>query len=838
MAQLKDTVVSGSLRATDTIYSTTNQFQILKIPTSSNGTTYGPGTNGQILKSNGTSVYWASDNNSDTQVTQAAAITTAGAYPIILANSTATTAVTGTVNKTSTLTYNPNTKSLVTGGTVDGYTLAAASAKAVTDSSSASAIGTGTSLPTERDIYYGLPTINNAHNYTSSTNIYAPTSGGTEGQFLGANGSTSTPTWKDITEPDIAPLETKTYTDIIATGTTVDTAGFFYAKVRPTSFDGLWYTKVKVTATVSSNANYNTITTYEIWGTASTYVSYKNQNSIKSTSYRPIYYNTVFFASSTGYTNNCGHWLGFSLRGSNNSTDTNLKRTVTIELLDYDNCTVELQNSLITSTNIPNRASNTAWYSSTYNSYTELDACNNGLRETGDDNTVNIYSLTPYYGTFNADSALYRYQLLVHVDDDTLSPFNNNSNTTGTTKTILTNISFDPFNYIYYYNSTTTVAANAAITASSLSYAYHNIDLRYTFNITTSTLTAHKDVYMKCILDPNNNNDNNMKFKIAEEMPLTQTIPTTEDGYFYLFLGRTYSGYQMALYPIHPIYWYKDGAFRRYETIPPITRGGTGATSAADARTNLGLGSLATKSSLTTSDIPTISITDKTTGTLTVARGGTGATSFTANSVIISGSTTTAALTTRAIDDATSNTALGTGTGLTTERSVYYGLVTVNNASQTRATGIYAPTSAGTANQLLVSAGGTSAPTWRALVASDIPDISSTYLKLSGGTLTGALGFAHNTMNTVRAESSITDNEDFLTKVYTVQDNDVYTTLGLMPLSNDSIHYATKLTVSDGTDLTVARLYHSGNIIYSNTAPTDADVIGGLAEGMIWLQPV
>ncbi len=35
----------------------------------------------------------------------------------------------------------------------------------------------------------------------------------------------------------------------------------------------------------------------------------------------------------------------------------------------------------------------------------------------------------------------------------------------------------------------------------------------------------------------------------------------------------------------------------------------------------------------------------------------------------------------RAIDDRTSNGALGTSTGLTTERSVYYGLVTVNGAS-------------------------------------------------------------------------------------------------------------------------------------------------------------
>lgn len=139
-------MVSGSLRATDTIYSTTNQFKILQIPTTSGGTTYSTGTNGQILKSNGTSVYWASDNNSDINVTQAAVITTEGAYPLILANSTATTAVTGTVNKTSTLTYNPNTKALITGGTIDGYALAAASAKAVDTSISNSSASTN--LPT------------------------------------------------------------------------------------------------------------------------------------------------------------------------------------------------------------------------------------------------------------------------------------------------------------------------------------------------------------------------------------------------------------------------------------------------------------------------------------------------------------------------------------------------------------------------------------------------------------------------------------------------------------------------------------------------------------------
>lgn len=55
---------------------------------------------------------WAYDANSDTKVTQAAAITTTGEYPVLLGYSTSTSKVTNTVNKTSTLKYNPSTKVL------------------------------------------------------------------------------------------------------------------------------------------------------------------------------------------------------------------------------------------------------------------------------------------------------------------------------------------------------------------------------------------------------------------------------------------------------------------------------------------------------------------------------------------------------------------------------------------------------------------------------------------------------------------------------------------------------------------------------------------------------
>ena len=65
---------------------------------------------------------------------------------------------------------------------------------------------------------------------------------------------------------------------------------------------------------------------------------------------------------------------------------------------------------------------------------------------------------------------------------------------------------------------------------------------------------------------------------------------------------------------------------------------------------------------------------DITSGTLGIARGGTGATSFTANCVVMSGSSTTAALTTRAVTNNTSSTALAANTNIPTQNTVYYGL--------------------------------------------------------------------------------------------------------------------------------------------------------------------
>lgn len=113
MAQLKDTIVSGNLRVTDTTLTDTLQVTKIKAPTTSGGTTYGVGTNGQVLKSNGTSTYWASDSNSDVNVTQTAT-TTDATYEILFSGTADNTTRTETSRKNSNLKFNPSTGSLYT----------------------------------------------------------------------------------------------------------------------------------------------------------------------------------------------------------------------------------------------------------------------------------------------------------------------------------------------------------------------------------------------------------------------------------------------------------------------------------------------------------------------------------------------------------------------------------------------------------------------------------------------------------------------------------------------------------------------------------------------------
>ena len=159
--------------------------------------------------------------------------TTKGAFSGSLSgNATTSSSCTGNANTATALTTSAgsSTKPVYFSGGKPvecSYTLGAACAKAVTDSSSASAIGTGSSLVTERDVYYGLPNINGVHTYTSGTSIYAPTSVGTSGYILKSGGS-GAPSWvaqSTLTAGAATKLATARTLTIGNTGKTFDGSG-------------------------------------------------------------------------------------------------------------------------------------------------------------------------------------------------------------------------------------------------------------------------------------------------------------------------------------------------------------------------------------------------------------------------------------------------------------------------------------------------------------------------------------------------------------------------------------------------------------------------------------
>ena len=142
----------------------------------------------------------------------------------------------------------------------------------------------------------------------------------------------------------------------------------------------------------------------------------------------------------------------------------------------------------------------------------------------------------------------------------------------------------------------------------------------------------------------------------------------------------------------------------------PVNKGGTGATTASGARSNLGLGSLATKNALVANDIPSIPASKVTSGTVStgqlptvpVNKGGTGATTA---------------------SGARSNLGLGS---LATKSSVAAGelpTVPVNKGG----------TGATTASGARTNLGLGSLATKNALVANDIPSIPAS--KVTSGTL-------------------------------------------------------------------------------------------------------
>lgn len=175
-----------------------------------------------------------------------------------------------------------------------------------------------------------------------------------------------------------------------------------------------------------------------------------------------------------------------------------------------------------------------------------------GSQRTSDSDTTNMV----YWGaTTTAGAAIYDYKILMQGLDGKFYPLTLQTGT-GTTKTVSTQ-EFQIDSPILYYNSATDVSAGATLT--NLYTEYQIGSLSYTSN--QASWTSQKLIYLKGTISATGNFvlDNTTYTSF-----MTQTLPSTDDGFVYVLLGYMYSATAMRIFSCHPIYQYKDSNLRLY----------------------------------------------------------------------------------------------------------------------------------------------------------------------------------------------------------------------------------------------------------------------------------
>lgn len=177
-------------------------------------------------------------------------------------------------------------------------------------------------------------------------------------------------------------------------------------------------------------------------------------------------------------------------------------------------------------------------------------------------NTDDTYNQLSNYNKVVPTTALYRYQLCLTKNETSVIPINAVSNNVGTAKTLTTD-TFDPFGPITYYNNTNTVNA-AAVIPDGRCYFGILADVRYSFNIvrdgSANTLVANRAVYI--VATPQTGGGAKL-----HSTPLSQTLPTSDNGLIYIYLGIVYpdtNPYRVWMSEQHPVYWFKNSTLQLF----------------------------------------------------------------------------------------------------------------------------------------------------------------------------------------------------------------------------------------------------------------------------------
>lgn len=365
--------------------------------------------------------------------------------------------------------------------------------------------------------------------------------------------------WKIYAETQ--PQQTKTFTGVIGTANDVDNATFYFGSVRPTgAFTDQWSITYRVNAIAAGDSRAKAFSILTINGHADTYSSYAAWNAIYNTSYRPCYYHVYYRLKEAGFNNNYGHALGLRLYSGWNAAVAANARTITIDILDTYNCTFEFYgDTMLKYSAIPGTGS------TNYSAKSEFDFCNNGLKETGDDNTTEDGSI--YISAKTGAKGIWQTGLVMEDGNGTyqnicLDSSGGVTRTTATTKIPNPN-GFRVGGTIWFSNGN--YAANTNITGWLNMYnEYSAFDSRYTLNttLTDGSLTAYAPIYLVGTINLNDG------LYYLDNPWWTQTPNNTSK--IYVLVGGCYdsttTNCRMTLYQHNPWYRYDGTRLQPYET--------------------------------------------------------------------------------------------------------------------------------------------------------------------------------------------------------------------------------------------------------------------------------
>lgn len=450
---------------------------------------------------------------------------------------------------------------------------------------------------------------------TGSGNAITNVEADSDGKLSLVKGSTFSLIGHTHTSPDIKPILSKTFTDVIATANNIDNATFYFGKLIPDSWTDAVHIRYRVKVYCPSNTNYYQYADVNYYGRGATF-TYMLENLIYNGSYRPAYYHNLYRLTSTGYNSGYGHLIGESLYGSSNSTSSSYKRTFEIDILEVNGGTFEFFDNMTLYANAPGTGS------TNYAGRTDYNFTSSGLLP--DANTISQlrYDSRVYAGS----NGIKQYGLIYRNPDDKYDSLTT-TNGTGTSKAWYTSakISYPPC--IFYYSGSSNVSPNALF-RSTATYPVLVLDMQYSDNITSSAgYTINKSLYLEC-------DWNEEGYFTISGRPYKQTFTA---GKYYIFLGWVYTKvYQLSLQVDHPVYFY-DGekliAFEehRYALKEHNHEFADITTPAADIRTALNLSHTIISGSQTTtssadggSNVYTFTDSEGTTSTFTVKNGSKG----------------------------------------------------------------------------------------------------------------------------------------------------------------------------------------------------------------------